>query len=162
MNIDVGEILLLARRYDEAMESLRHALEMDPNRANTHWDLAKAYEEQGMHAEAVAEHLEEFTLKGERPQTIAALKEAYAAAGWRGFWRKRLAQLGSKRNHVEPTLIAVIYTDLGDKDQAFAWLEKAYQDRSPNLVGLKSSVRWEPLRSDPRYGELLRRVGLPL
>ena len=161
MNIDVGEILLLARRYDEAIEALRHALEMDPHRANAHWDLAQAYAGKGMYAEAVAEHLEEFTLKGESPQAIAALKEAYTAAGWRGFWQKRLTQLSSKHNHVEPTMIALIYTDLGDKNQAFAWLEKAFQNRSPYLVGLKSSARLDLLRSDPRYDDLLRRVGLP-
>ena len=159
MNIDVGEILFLARHYDEAIDALRNALEMDPDRANAHWNLAQAYQAKGMYAEAVAEHLKEFTLKGESSEMMAALNAAYGSSGIKGFWRKRLEQ-ELKRSYVEPVKIAVIYTDLGDKDQAFAWLEKAYRQHSPELVGLKSSAKVDSLRSDPRYADLVRRVGL--
>jgi len=104
--------------------------------------------------------MEEFTLKGESPQTVATLREAFASQGIKGFWRKRLEQLKSKPGYVEPMMIADIYLSLGDKDQAFAWLEKAFRDHSPYMVGLKSSPRVDPLRSDPRYDDLLCRVGL--
>ena len=161
MNVDVGEILLFARRYDEAIEALRDAIEMDPNRANAHMDIAYAYEKKGKHAEAVAEHITSLRLKGESAEATAALREAYATAGMKGFWRKRIEQMKSKRSYIEPVEVANIYTELGELDEAFAWYEKAYQDRSPNLVGLKSSAAVDPLRSDPRYADLLRRVGLP-
>jgi len=160
MNIDVGEILLFARRTDEAITALRHAIEMDPARANAHWDLGNAYEAKGMYAESVAEHLEEFRLKGETPETIGELRKAFESAGIKGFWRQRLAQLKARPGYLEPFLLVSIYLSLDDKDQVFAWLEKAYRDRNPNMVGLKSSPRHDILRSDPRYADLLRRVGL--
>jgi tetratricopeptide (TPR) repeat protein len=160
MNIDVGEILFFARRHDEAISALLYALELDPNRANAHWELARVYEEKGMYVEAVVEHVKEYTLKGESPQTIAALQEAFRLRGIRGFWRKRVEQLESKDGYIEPLTMVDFYVNLGDKDQAFVWLEKAYQDRSPFLVGLKSSSRVDILRSDPRYDDLVRRVGL--
>jgi tetratricopeptide (TPR) repeat protein len=160
MNIDVGEILFFARRHDEAIAALLHALEMDPSRANAHWELARVYEEKGSYAEALAEHVKELTLKGESPQTIAALQEAFRLEGMQGFWRKRIEQIKSKGGYVEPLMLVDLYASLGDKDQAFAWLEKAYQDHSPFMVGLKSSSRVDILRSDPRYDDLVRRVGL--
>ena len=161
MNVDVGEVLLYARRYDEAIEALTHALEMDPNRGNAHYDLAQAYEQKGMYPDAVAEYLQGFSISKNR-EKIAALREAYAAAGMRGFWQKRLEQYKerSKQGYVEPTGIAVMYARLGEKDQALEWLEKAYQERSPNLAGLKGwPPALDPLRSDPRFADLVRRVG---
>ena len=131
MNIDVGEILLFARHTDEAISALRHAIEMDPARANAHWDLGNAYEAKGMYAESVAEHLEEFRLKGEAPETIGELRKAFESAGIKGFWRQRLAQLKARPGYLEPFLLVNIYLSLDDKDQVFAWLEKAYRDRNP-------------------------------
>jgi TolB-like protein/DNA-binding winged helix-turn-helix (wHTH) protein/Tfp pilus assembly protein PilF len=160
MNIDVGEILLFARHTDEAISALRHAVEMDPTRANGHWDLGNAYEAKGLYAESVAEHLEEFRLKGEAPETIGELRKAFESGGIKGFWRQRLAQLKARPGYLEPFVLVNIYLSLGDKDQVFASLEKAYRDRNPNMVGLKSSPRSDILRSDPRYDNLLRRVGL--
>jgi tetratricopeptide (TPR) repeat protein len=160
MNVDVGEILLFARRYDEAIEALRHALEMDPERANAHDRLAWAYVSKGMEAEAVAEFLRALALAGESAGALAALREAYSSGGIRGFWRKRIErELG--RGYAEPVLMAIFYMQLGNKDQAFAWLDRAYRDRSPHLVGLKSSSYLDPLRTDLRYADLVRRVGLP-
>jgi len=160
MNIDVGEILLFARHTDEAINALRQAIEMDSTRANAHWELARAYEDKGMYPEAVAEHLEELALQGESQQTIDTLREVFAADGIKAFWRKRLEQLRAKPGYVEPNMQVDIYLILGDKEQAFAWLEKAYRDRSPFLVGLKSAPRLDLVRSDPRYHDLVKRVGL--
>lgn len=160
MNIDVGEILLFARHTDEAIGALRQAIEMDSTRANAHWELARAYEDKGMYAEAVSEHLEELALKGESQHSIARLREVFEADGIKAFWRKRLEQLRAKPGYVEPIMLVDIYLMLGDKEQAFAWLEKAYRDHSPFLVGLKSAPRLDVVRSDPRYDGLVRRVGL--
>jgi len=160
MNIDVGEILLFARHTDEAITALRQAIEMDPARANAHWDLGLAYEAKGMNAECVAERLEEFRLNGETAETIAELRTAFESSGIEGFWRRRLAQLKARPGYTEPFEFVNLYLSLGDKDQTFAWLEKAYRDRNPFMVGLKSSPRSDILRSDPRYEDLVRRVGL--
>jgi TolB-like protein/DNA-binding winged helix-turn-helix (wHTH) protein/Tfp pilus assembly protein PilF len=160
MNVDVGEILFYARRHDEAITALQHALEMDPNRANAHFDLARIYEEKGMYAEAVAEHSKDYRLNGESSQTIATLEEAFRTGGIKAYWRTRIAQIKAKGGYVEPVVLADLYTLLGDKDNAFAQIEKAYQARSPFLVGIKSSFRFDVLRSDPRYDDLVRRVGL--
>jgi TolB-like protein/Tfp pilus assembly protein PilF len=160
MNVDVGQILLFARRYDEAVAALRDAVEMEPGSANAHWNLAGAYERKGMYAEAVAEYAESLTLSGEGREA-AALKKAYESGGVRGFWREWLEQLKSRPGQAEPSEVANIYTELGDRNQAFAWLERAYQERSPALVGLASSPWLDALRSDPRYSDLLRRTGLP-
>src|SRR5213080_3407637 len=162
MNVDVGEVLLYARRYDEAIEALNHAIGMDANRANAHYDLAQAYEQKGMDGEAVEEYLRNEVLDGESQETIAALKAGYAASGLRGFWLKKLevARERSKRSYTLSIIPARLYARLGDRDRAFDWLEKSYAEHLPTLVDLKVDPMFDDLRSDPRYIDLLRRVGL--
>jgi TolB-like protein/DNA-binding winged helix-turn-helix (wHTH) protein/Tfp pilus assembly protein PilF len=162
-NIDVGQVLLHARRYDEAVKALRHALEMDANRWNAHLILAPVYEGQGREGEAFAEYLEALRLGWEKPEEAAPLKAAYAAGGLRGFWQKKLELEKRKaaRSYVSPFFIACLYARLGEKEQAFAWLEKAYRERSNQLINLKVEPMLDSLRSDPRFAGLLRRVGLP-
>ncbi|MDQ6652176.1 MAG: hypothetical protein M3Y84_05470, partial [Acidobacteriota bacterium] len=156
-NENVGDILYLARRYDQAIEQLRKTLELDQNYGVAHNTLAKVYDAQGRHQEALDERL-----KGATPETIAQTKQIYAASGIRGVWQNRLEQLleRSKREYVSPSDIALYYARLNDKDQAFAWLEKGLQERSILFTYLIADARFDNLRSDPRYAELLRRVGL--
>ena len=162
MNVDVGEILLYSRRYDEAIEALKKALEMDRHRPNVHHDLAEAYEQKGMEREAVAEYIEEDAVAGENQQVIAALREAYAGSGMRGFWRKKLDSFKEKSKHsyFPPFAIAEIYARLGEKDRAFIWLEKAYAEQSPLMLNLKNRAGLDPLRSDARFADLVHRIGL--
>jgi tetratricopeptide (TPR) repeat protein len=160
MNVDVAEILLLARRYDEAVAAYRHALEMDPDRANAYEGLGWAFEFKGMYDEAVAAFLKSFALNGRSTDEIAELRRAYESGGISGYWRKSLEQ-ELRRDYAEPVSVGNIYTKLGDKDRAFAWYEKAYQTRSPSLIGMKSSAKVDSLRPDPRYADLVRRIGLP-
>ncbi len=100
---------------------------------------------------------------GGKPLGIAALAHAYASAGKREEAQKNLDELLqlSKQRYVSPTAIAQIYIALGDKDQAFAWLEKGNEVRDLNVVRLKVDPRYEPLRSDPRFADLVRRIGIP-
>ena len=162
MNVDVGEILLYAGRDDEAAEALRHAVEMDPGRANAHYDLALAYERKGMEREAVEEYLKNEALSGSSAEAIASMKEAYAASGVRGFWRKNFEMKVeiSKGGYLAPVVMAELHARLGEKDRAFYWLEKAYAEHSPRLADLKVDPALYVLRDDPRYDDFLRRVGL--
>ncbi len=162
-NIDLGEILLYARHYDEAIEALKKAIELDSNRMNAHWNLAEAYEQNEMYQEAVAEYSKAQVLTGAGPETIASLKEAYARSGMSGFWKKQLHvyKQRSKRSYFPTFLMAGTYARIGRKDQAFEFLEKSYAERSPLLLNIKMRCQFDSLRSDPRFADLLRRVGLP-
>lgn len=157
INENLGDILYLARRYDQAIEQLRRTLELDPNYGVAHATLAKVYEAQGKYQESLEERL-----KSSTPETVAELRQVFAASGIKGVWKNRLDVLleRAKTNYVSPADIALFYTRLNDRDQAFAWLEKAMEERSINFNYLVADPRFDNLRSDPRLPLLLRRVGL--
>ena len=157
VNENLGDILYLARRYDEAIEQLRKTLELDPNYGVAHSTLSKVYEAQGRYEESLEERL-----KGSTPETVAELRKVFAASGMKGVWKNRLNVLleRSKTTYVSPADIALFYTRLNDRDQAFAWLEKAMAERSINFNYLVADPRFDNLRGDPRLAALLRRVGL--
>jgi serine/threonine-protein kinase len=161
----LGGMFESARQYDQAIEQYRKTLEMDPNYAPAHSHLADVYEKQGMSMEAIAEHQKAMTLSGDSDLAVA-LGQAYKASGFsaakRVVWQKNLDKLieQSKRGRVAPMAFAYLYIDLGEKEQAFEWLEKAYEERSGALVLLRV-CDCEVLRSDPRFADLLRRIGLP-
>ena len=156
-----GWVFFYARQYDQAIEQQGKALEIDPNFAIAHGRLAQAYEKKGMNKEAVEEYVKAEMLLGENQEEIAALRQAYNFSGMRGFWQKQLDQAleRSKRQHVPATVIAGYYAHLGEREQAIQWLEKAYEERDPMWL-LRVDQRWDELRSDPRFVDLIRRVGL--
>jgi serine/threonine protein kinase len=157
VNENVGDVLRLARRYDEAIEQLRKTLDLDPDFAPAHTTLAAAYEDNGMYDKAITERL-----KVAPPEQALALKEAYIKSGMRGFWEKQLelAIERSMQTYVSPYNIAWLYAILGEKDEAFAWLEKAYAEHSIHFTYLRADTSFESLRSDPRFSALLKTVGL--
>ncbi len=161
INASAGWVFYYARQYDQAIEQERKALEIDPNFALAHGRLAQAYEQKGMYKDAIEEYLRALTLSGENQEEIAALRLAYTVSGMRGFWQKQLdlAIERSKRQHVSASLIAGYYAHLGEREQAIQWLEKAYEERDA-LIWLIGDPRWDGLRSDPRFADLIRRVGL--
>ena len=157
-----GDTLLNARRYDEAIAQYRKTIEMDPNFPTTHNGLGHAYEAKGMYDQAVAEYLA-FAGPNVSPAERLARQEAYTRSGWKAFLQIGVSNLleRSKKGYVRSFTIASFYARLGQKDEAFAWLEKAYQDRDYQMTELNVRPELDSLRSDPRFAELVKRVGLP-
>jgi DNA-binding winged helix-turn-helix (wHTH) protein/TolB-like protein/tetratricopeptide (TPR) repeat protein len=160
---EYGATLFLARRYDQAIEELNKTLELDPNFAATCYALGLAYAHNGMYEKAVAESSKAVTLSGGSVHSKAALGQVYALSGKKAEAQKVIAELQqeSKQGYVSPLDVALIYATLGQSDEAFFWLEKAYEERSCWLIELKSDPGWDKIRSDPRFDSLLGRVGLP-
>jgi tetratricopeptide (TPR) repeat protein len=162
INANVGFILYLARQYDQAIEKYRSTLEMDPNFAELHEYLGRAYVQKGMYEEAIAKFKEAMTLSGDDLEHVTMLGHAYAASGRRDEALKVIGELKelSKRKHVSPYNMAAFYTALGEKNQAFEYLERAYNERDVVVVYLKVDPMFDSIRSDPRFKELLKKIGL--
>ncbi len=160
----VGLMLYRARRYDEAIEQYSQALEMEPQFGAAHYFLGCAYEQKDMGEEAIRHLQKAVVLFGGSPNRVAALGHAYAVFNQEENARQVLEELRclSESRFVSAFDFALLYAGLGDKDQAFAWLEKAYEERSFSLLmSLQAEPRFDNLRSDSRFQGLVRRVGLP-
>ncbi len=161
INADLAELLGLAHSYDESIRQSRKTIEMDPNFALAHNQLAQAYLEKHMNDEAVAELRKAVQLSGNSPTCIANLARAYVASGKKSEAVKLLGDLKKSSNpgYSNASEIAMIYASLGDTDQAMNWLEKGYEERFNPGVLLRPG--FDPLRSNPRFQNLVRRIGLP-
>jgi TolB-like protein/DNA-binding winged helix-turn-helix (wHTH) protein/Tfp pilus assembly protein PilF len=161
INADLAELLVIAHSYDESIRQSRKTIEMDPNFALAHNQLAQAYLQKQMYGEAVAELQKAVNLSGDSPTCVANLARAYVVSGKRSEAIRLLNDLKKRSIHgySNGSEIATIYASLGDTDQAMSWLEKAYEERFNPGVLLRPG--FDPLRSDPRFQNLLRRVGLP-
>jgi len=157
-----GYFLVLAGRVDLAIEQLRKTLEIEPNFAQAHWELGIAYVRKGALAQAIPEFRMATTLSPDFTQYNAALGYAYARAGNTAEARKVLQELKelSKRRYVSRCDFAIVHAGLGERDQALAWLEEALEQHDFMIVSAKGLPLFEPLRSDPRFQNLLHRVGL--
>ncbi len=159
-NKNLGQFLYLAREYDRAIEQLQKTLDLDPNFVTAYQWIGESYEQKGDYERTIVWDMK----SASTPEKIEELKKAHAASGWRGYWRKRLdlAQEDAKRGYSEPYHLATLYTRLGEKEQAFAYLYKAYEEKSHWLVYLKVDPKLDTLRSDPRFTVLLERIGLSI
>lgn len=157
----IASTYVMARRTDEALMEARKALELDPNDPLSRGILAMVYGAKGNHAEAIAE-LEKVKQQLPTSMVVGGLGMEYALAGRRADALRALAELKqmAREQYVSPFDVALVYTGLGDKEQAFAWLEKAREDQSEWMGWINADARLDPLRTDPRFAELLRRVGL--
>jgi len=157
--------LLVAGRYDEALEQVQKTLELNPHFAPAHQTLGWAYLHSGKREEAIREFQKALQLSGtDDTEFLLDLGFAYATAGNREEARRILAKLKKlhERGLVPSGSIAILYGALGELNEAFAWLEKAYEERDPQLTYLKvPGRRFEPLRHDPRFQQLVHRIGLP-
>ena len=161
--IEQAQVLYFARQYDRAIEELERTLEIDPDFVRAHYVLSGIYGEKGMWEEKVATDQKTLALSGASAEEVAALGRAYEVSGVRGFWEWWLRRDKEQAAHryVSDFLFAGYYASLGDMDQAFHSLEKAYAQREDDLVLLKTNPWLDPLRSDPRYDELVRRMNFP-
>ncbi len=157
----LGRDLYRARRYDDAIRACQEALELDPDHVIALWFQARAEVANHQFPDAIMK-LEKAVSLSDGPIYRALLANAYASAGQRGKAVEILEQLKalSKQRYVSPIDMAVIYTGLGDRNSAFEWLEKAYQERASRMQDVSDPL-YDSLRSDPRFPDLMRRIGLP-
>jgi TolB-like protein/DNA-binding winged helix-turn-helix (wHTH) protein/tetratricopeptide (TPR) repeat protein len=160
INADLAELLVIAHFYDESMQQSLRTIEMDPNFALAHNQLAEAYIQKHMYEKAIAELRKAVRLSGDSPTCVASLARAYGLSGKRSEAVQLLNGLKKRSdlgNSSAPE-IATIYASLGDTNQAMNWLDKAYSDRFNPGVLIRPG--FDPLRSDPRFQDLERRIGL--
>jgi DNA-binding winged helix-turn-helix (wHTH) protein/TolB-like protein/Tfp pilus assembly protein PilF len=150
------------RQYDRALEQYRKTLELDPSFPSATGMIGRIYEQKGMYKEALAQY-EKVAVLTDNKNRMAVAGYTYAISGRKDEARKVLDELlkRSQQTYMPPYSIAVIYLGLGEKDNAFVWLEKAYDDHSLTPGPLLYDPRLDNLRSDPRYQDLLKRIGLP-
>lgn len=162
IRMHVGLVLYAAGEYEEAIAAYREALDIEPNFSGAHALLGWVYEKKGMYEAAIRELEEASRLDHSPSWRLEGLAHAYALSGRRAEALKALAQLKELRSksYVSPLHIAEIYTALNDKEHAFEWLEKAYEERDSSMAYLKIEDRFESLFPDARFQNLLRRMGL--
>ncbi len=162
MNEHMGWTYLMVRDYDHAIQSARKAIELDADFLLAHRVLGMAYEYKGQHDQAILEFQRGLELSHGDPVAKAFLARSYAAAGKSDQATQILNELLqlSAKEYVPPTEIADTFAALGRKDEGFQWLNKAYDERAAALVYLKVAQVYDPLRSDPRFTELLKRLHL--
>jgi len=163
INRTLGDCLVDARRFDEAIEQYKKTLGLDPTFTNAHFFLGRAYEGKGMYDQAVSEYVKWAEVSGFRAEDLAKMKDAYAKGGWKAYLQTSLNQMleREKQGYMPPFFIAGTYARLGQKDQSFAYLEKGLGERDFRMTVVRVSFEFDPLRSDPRYADFIKRVEKP-
>ena len=162
--INAGEVWILyfARRYDEAIAQGVKVVALNPEFAEIHEYLKRCYDQKGMYREAVAARQMRRKLAGLNPAETATLRAAAAATNRETYWRKRLEQEMEDARREKPAAfdMAEIFAQLGEAEKAFEWLEKGFQERTYTMMYLKVAPNLDSLRSDSRFANLLRRIGV--
>jgi serine/threonine-protein kinase len=162
INADLGKILFLARQPNQAVEQLEKTVEADPDFPLAHLFLALAYNQKGLHDQAIAELEKHANSFGQRTIFKATLGFVYAQSGRRAEATSILNELKQSTSSEQvgsPFEIALLYAGLGEKDEAFEWLEKAKAVHDPFLPYIKEDPNFDSLRYDPRFSELLKGIG---
>jgi TolB-like protein/DNA-binding winged helix-turn-helix (wHTH) protein/cytochrome c-type biogenesis protein CcmH/NrfG len=157
-NLALGDVYFWAHQDDQAIAQLRRTAELEPDDYRAHEFLTGMYQQKQMYAEALAELQKVVALHGAPPEKLAGLQHAYQQSGPQGYW---MWQLSDAKRRSAPYEIALDYARLGDAGRAVAWLERAYQQHDWHMIQLKTLRAWEPVRSDPRFQNLLRRMNFP-
>jgi len=163
INVAIGWAFYMARRYDEAIEQLLRTVELDPHYPVTYWILGLLYRITGRHDLAISAGEKAVHLSGGSPLIRAALAHTYGVSGRASEARQALDDLTrlAKRKYVAPHFFAGVYIGLADNDRAMEYLEKAHDEHSHWLIYLHIDPSMDALRSNPRFQDLLKRVGLP-
>lgn len=165
-----GNILGFAGRYDEAISQLRKTVELYPENSLVRFNLGEAFAAKGMHSEAVGQYLIGLKLDGQKTEDIEKFEAAFKANGWKGFWGAYLENLEKQRQTLlekDPTAyfnsesIAYTYAATGNREKSLEYLDRAFEERDPNLVTIKTSEVYDFLADDPRFKELVGNIGLP-
>jgi DNA-binding winged helix-turn-helix (wHTH) protein/tetratricopeptide (TPR) repeat protein len=158
----IGATLYLSKRYAEALEELNQARDLDPRNLVPNYYLARVYLQQSRFSEAEQQYQDTIAFYGRTPELVAHLGHLYAVSGRKNEAENMLSELenATNRGHNSSFFKALVFTGLGEKDHAFDWLEKAFQEHDPNLVTLTTDPLVDSLREDSRYTDLLDRVGL--
>jgi tetratricopeptide (TPR) repeat protein len=161
INTAAGFFAFFARRYDDAIRESRRVNDMDPSFPHGHLVLALVYEQQGKIDDAIAEFGEVFRLEGDE-ETAKAISETFAAAGYEATMRDLVKRMLNRPGGLRPPygFIAHILVRLGDKDEAIAYLENAYEEKYPDLAQFLVDPVFDSISSEPRFQDLLRRIGL--
>jgi serine/threonine protein kinase/Tfp pilus assembly protein PilF len=160
-NVKLGYLYYFARQYSQAVEQLKKTLEMDKNYGNTHTTLGYTYNAMGQYKEAIAELEESLRLKGDNTSDQCFLGYALAKAGRRNEAEAILKRLKTTKEYVSPPELAIFYVGLGEKELALSALERAYAAHDPQMQFLGGAPEYDAVRSEPRFQELIRKVGLP-
>jgi tetratricopeptide (TPR) repeat protein len=163
MNRIYGDILVDARKFDEAIQQYHKTIELDPNFPTTHYFLGRAYEAKHMYDQAVEQYSKTSAMNGIKPEAVKRMTETYEKSGWKAYVQMNLDQLvtQSSRQQIPAFVVASFYARLDRKDEAVMWLEKCYEERDFRMTIISVSFEFDSLRDDPRFKELVRRIGLP-
>jgi tetratricopeptide (TPR) repeat protein len=157
----VGQIHGFQGDYDECIAQAQRVLDIDPTYLIAYFTLQQCYQGKGMDR-AAAEALEQFLTSAGVLEAAAEIRRAFATGGMKSVLRGQVEVSSNPAGpRYDPLGAAQVYCQLGDKDKAFLWLNKAYEAREISLMNLKVDPIFEPLRSDPRYADLVRRIGFP-
>ncbi len=163
LNLELLGLLINAHRYPEAVAQLHRTLELDPDRSAVHQSAGTLYEAMGKDAEAAAAYLDAEKRAGRDAGQIAALEAGVAARGLPGYWEAvlKLIQEAATGRALPPFERARVYVRAGQRSEALALLEAAFARHDVHLAWIKAGASWDPLRSDPRFQALLRRMNFP-
>ena len=165
ISVDLASVYIDARKYDEAIAVCTKLVGQNPTFAAGHNCLATAYWGKRLYAQTIKELNANGQLSGDRDESAfaSATEQGYRSSGWKGALRRGIQILQAQRRtrYSSAYSIAELYADLGEKDQAFQWLKTAYAEHDWLLITLKSDFLLDSIRSDPRFAELVRKVGLP-
>jgi len=165
ISVEIGVVYTDARRFDEAISACKKVVNENPTFASAHSCLVYAYWGKRMYPQVIEEQKIYGQLSGDRADSeyASAMEQGFRSGGWQGALTRGIEVLLAQRKtgYSSPYIIATMYAELDDKEHAFRWLNTALQERSEGVMGLKTDFLLDPLRSDPRFVELVRKVGLP-
>jgi eukaryotic-like serine/threonine-protein kinase len=160
MNRIYADILVDGRKFDEAIKQYYKAIDLDPNFPTSYYFLGRAYEGKHMYDQAVEAYTKAATIGGSKPEMLQSMKETYQKSGWKAYVQMNL-DLFTPQFQFTPFVVATFYARLDRKDEAIKWLEKGFEERDFRMTLLSVAYEFDGFRNDPKFKELVRRMGLP-